>query len=89
MKPIIAIATLLAALSATGSASVLRRQGGGAPAAGGAPAKGGAPAGGAGKGGAGGISIGDIFSANDLTSGNCKEVLFIFARGSMEPGNMV
>jgi hypothetical protein len=28
-------------------------------------------------------------SANDLTSGNCKDVMFLFARGSTEVGNMV
>ncbi|OOQ87983.1 Cutinase 3 [Penicillium brasilianum] len=27
-------------------------------------------------------------SANDLTSGNCKDFMFIFARGSTETGNM-
>ncbi|KAJ5900920.1 uncharacterized protein N7473_004990 [Penicillium subrubescens] len=27
-------------------------------------------------------------SANDLTSGNCKDVMFLFARGSTEVGNM-
>lgn len=29
------------------------------------------------------------FSSDELDSGSCKEVIFIFARGSMEPGNMV
>lgn len=28
------------------------------------------------------------FSSDELDSGSCKEVIFIFARGSMEPGNM-
>jgi hypothetical protein len=28
-------------------------------------------------------------NADDVVNGNCKEFLFIFARGSTEPGNMV
>lgn len=28
-------------------------------------------------------------SSNDVTDGNCKDTMFIFARGSTEVGNMV
>jgi hypothetical protein len=28
-------------------------------------------------------------TSNDLKSGGCKKAIFIFARGSTEPGNMV
>lgn len=36
-----------------------------------------------------GIDRRQFISANDLTDGNCKDTMFIFARGSTEVGNMV
>lgn len=35
------------------------------------------------------VSRRQYISANDLDTGNCKDTMFIFARGSTEVGNMV
>lgn len=36
-----------------------------------------------------GIDRRQFLSANDVDTGNCKDVMFIFARGSTELGNTV